>query len=488
MDTRGRHIPFCVPANSCSLNSGRSAGSVPRSPVYRRLEPIDMVAINIGGARMLGFSRWQLFKGLVLAVGTMGVVSLALIYFLPSPPSKVVMATGNKGGPFDYYGRQYREVFARFHIELELRETAGAGENVKLLQDPNSDVEIALTVGGISDGKHAPGLLSLGTVFNQPFWMFYSSNEPFDRLSQLKGKRIAVGPAGSATRAAAEQILGKGGVNSETATFLPYAASAAVEALNDGKVDAVWTFGSPDGPAVKSLLQNPNVRLMSFPIAEAFTIIFPDLVRLVLPRAVIDIDRNIPANDVPLIGTTAKVLVRGDLHPEIVQLLLQTMVEVHGGRQIFQRSGEFPNSADTEYPVAPAAIDFYKNGPSFMQRHVPLWLSVHAQRAIAVLVTAIALGLPTVRLLPVAYNWITRRRLFYWYAQLKALEASFDAGPMDQHLADKQAEIERIEEAVSHIRIPLTFSDQVYNLRSHIDIVRRKITSSNNVPGRIAAE
>ena len=123
-----------------------------------------------------------------------------------------------------------------------------------------------------------------------------------------------------------------------------------------------------------------------------------------------------------------------------------------------------------------------------MQRHVPLWLSVHAQRAIAVLVAAIALGYPLVRFLPLFYNWIARRRLFYWYAKLKALEASFDAGPMDQHLADKQAEIERIEEAVSHIRIPLTFSDQVYNLRSHIDIVRRKITSSNNVPGRIAAE
>jgi hypothetical protein len=203
---------------------------------------------------------------------------------------------------------------------------------------------------------------------------------------------------------------------------------------------------------------------------------------------VIDIDRNIPANDVPLIGTTAKVLVRGDLHPEIVQLLLQTMVEVHGGRQIFQRSGEFPNSTDTEYPVAPAAIDFYKNGPSFMQRHVPLWLSVHAQRAIAVLVAAIALGLPTARLLPLAYNWITRRRLFHWYAQLKALEASFDADPMDKHLADKQAKIEQIEDAVSHIRIPLTFSDQVYNLRSHIDIVRRKIASRNSAPGRIAAE
>src|SRR5262249_26932458 len=187
----------------------------------------------------------------------------------------------------------------------------------------------------------------------------------FDRLSQLKSKRIAVGPAGSGTRLAADQILGKGGVNSETATLLPFAATAAVEALNEGKVDAVWTFGAPDGTAVHSLLTNPNVRLMSFPNAEAFTIIFPGLVRLELPRDVIDIDRNIPANDMPLIGTTTKVLVRGDLHPEIVQLLLQTMVEVHGGRGIFQRSGEFPNSIDTEYPVAPAAVDFYKNGPSF---------------------------------------------------------------------------------------------------------------------------
>jgi hypothetical protein len=164
------------------------------------------------------------------------------------------------------------------------------------------------------------------------------------------------------------------------------------------------------------------------------------------------------------------------------------MVEAHGARAVFQRSGEFPNSTDTEYPVAPAATDFYKNGPSFMQRHLPLWISVHAQRAIAVLVTAIAIGLPLFRFLPVFYNWITRRRLFYWYAQLNALEASFDADPMERHLAEKQAKIEQIEDAVSHIRIPLTFSDQVYNLRSHIDIVRRKIASRNSTAGRIAAE
>lgn len=143
---------------------------------------------------MLGFSGRQLFKGLVFVVGTMSVVSLALIYFIPAPPPTVTMATAFKGSSFEYFGRQYRGIFARSSIELELRETAGALENVKLLQDPNSGVQIALVVGGVSDGKHAPGLLSLGTVYNNPFWLFYSSNEPFDRLAQFKGKRIAAGP------------------------------------------------------------------------------------------------------------------------------------------------------------------------------------------------------------------------------------------------------------------------------------------------------
>jgi TRAP-type uncharacterized transport system substrate-binding protein len=271
---------------------------------------------------MLGYSRWQIFKGMAAVIAGLIIVSLLLIYFFPAPPSKVTMATGFKGSSFEYFGRQYREIFARSNIELELRETVGAVENVKLLQDPKSGVQIALVLGGVSDGKRAPGLLSLGGVYNNQYWIFYSSNESFERLSQLIGKRIAVGPIGSGTRAAAEQILGKGGVNSESATLLPFGGSAAVEAMNDGKVDAVWIFGAPDSTAVHWFLHNPNIRIMGFQTAEALTRIFPELARLVLPQGVVDIYRNIPPNDVPLIGSTSKVLVRSDLHPEIVQLVV----------------------------------------------------------------------------------------------------------------------------------------------------------------------
>jgi len=149
---------------------------------------------------VLGFSHWQVLKGLAAVVGIVSIVSVALIYFIPAPPSTVIMATAFKGSSFEYFGQRYREIFARSNLQLQLRETDGAVENVKLLEDAKTGVQIALAFGGISDGEHTPGVLSLGTVYNNPFWIFYSSNELLDRLTQLKGKRIAVGPVGSGTR------------------------------------------------------------------------------------------------------------------------------------------------------------------------------------------------------------------------------------------------------------------------------------------------
>jgi TRAP transporter TAXI family solute receptor len=441
---------------------------LPKSGVLRPSASVREIPI-------LGFSRWQLFKALATIVCIVGIVWLALIYFIPAPPSKVTMATAFKGSSFEYYGQQYREIFARFHIELELRETAGAVENVKLLQDPKSGVQIAFVLGGVSDGKHAPGLLSLGTVYNNPYWIFYSSNEPFDRLSQLKGKRIAVGPVGSGTRYAAEQILSKGGINSETATLFPFAGSAAVKALNDGKVDVVWVVGAPDASATQAFLRDPNARLMIFPRAEAFTRIFPELVRLVLPQGVVDIDRDIPPNDVTLIGTTTKVLVRSDLHPEIVQLLLQTMVEAHGGPDIFQRSGEFPNSADTEYPVAQSARDFYKNGPSFLNRYLPFWMTSYVERTVAELVAAIAIGLPVFSYAPKLYLWFIRDRVRKLYRRLRIVDKALLTELTTPQVQALQDDLDIIRRAASII--PMRNSELFFDLENHIERTRVHIAS-----------
>ena len=329
--------------------------------------------------------------------------------------------------------------------------------------------------GGTSDGEHTPGLLSLGIVYNNPFWVFYSSAEAFDRLSQLKGKRIAVGPAGTAVRQAAEKVLGTDGVTAATATFLPIAGSAAVEALRDGKVDAYWIASAPESPAVQTMLRMPNVRLMSFARAEALTRIFPNLVRLTLPQGVFDIAANIPSSDVTLIATTVRILIRDDLHPQIVNLLLPILIKEHGGPGIFQRAGEFPTQTDPEYPMAASAVDFYKNGPSFLQRHLPLWLTTHVQRAITALVAAIAIGIPLFNFAPKLYLWFVKSYMAKLYRRLRIVEKESQAELTVPRAVALQTELENIDQAASIL--PMRHSDLFLEFNRHIESVRARLVS-----------
>ncbi len=284
-----------------------------------------------------------------------------------------------------------------------------------------------------------------------------------------------MGPVGSGPRYQAERILGIAGITSETATLLPFAGDGAVDALKEGKADVLWFVGTPDAPAIQSLLRNPNVRLMTIPIAEALTRIFPDLVRLVLPQGVIDVRQNIPPSDVPLIATTNRLLIRSDLHPEIVYLLLQTMVEVHGQPGLFQRTGEFPMPSDPEYPMAASAADFYKNGPSFLQRHLPLWMVVHVQRLLAVSLAAAAIFFPLINFAPRLYVWFLQSHINNLYRRLRAVEKDLKAKLTAPQLVALQTDLENIERAASVL--PMRHSDLFFDLKRHLDLTRTNLTS-----------
>jgi hypothetical protein len=375
-------------------------------------------------------------------------------------------------------------------VKVELRETAGVLENLRLLQDPKSGVHIAFVTGDVSDSSHALGLLSLGPIFTDPFWIFYSSTEPIDRLSQLKGKRIAVGPIGSGARYSAEKILSKGGVNSETATLLPFAGLDAVSALKDGKVDAVWINGGPDSPAVQALLANPSVRLMDFQLAEAFTRIFPNLVRVVLPKGVFEIDPPNPPNDVTLLGTTSRVLIRNDLHPAIIQLLSQTMKEEHGGQGLLQRSGEFPMSNDPEYPMSQIAVEYYKNGPPLLQKYLPFWMTIYAQRTIAALIATLAILLPVFSFAPRLYIWSIQSHLRNLYRRLRVVEDALHwelTVPQAEALQSELADIDRAASAVSMRNADLLFIFRYHLDRTHSRLAARLAEAQNQKPKSVKA-
>jgi TRAP-type uncharacterized transport system substrate-binding protein len=424
---------------------------------------------------MLGFNRWHLLRGLAAFLCIAGIVSLALIYFFPAPPLTISMAVGFKGGSYELLAARYKDILSRAHVKLEIHNTAGGAEHFKLLQDQNSGVPAAMVQGGISDSEHAPGLLSLGSINYQIFCVFYRATEVLDDLTELKGKRIAVGPVGSGSRVVAERVLGISGITSETSTLLPFAGQAAVNALNDGRTDAAILGLSSDSPLIQSLLRDPRVRLMSVTRAEALTRIFPFLVRLVLPQGVIDFERNIPASDIVLFSTTNSVLVRNDLHPALISLLAQALVETHNKPGLFQRAGEFPTQTDPEFPIAPAALDFYKNGPSLLNRYLPYWIVPHVLRLLAVLLAGGAIIYPLFNFAPKLYRWFLQDRMRKLYRRLRIVEEAAQTELIAPRVVALQTELEDIDRAARIL--PQRHSDLFFILEHHIALTRTQLAS-----------
>ena len=423
---------------------------------------------------MLGLSRLSYFVGLAAVVGVLAASWLALVYFFPAPPSKITIATATGGSTYELLGNRYKAILARSHVDVAVRLTNGAAENLRLLQDRNSGVTAGIVAGGVSDAALSPDLRSLGRVNYQPFWIFYRSVDIWPDLTSLKGKRIAVGPVGSDNQIVAEKLFKLSGFNQET-KVLPLAGQAAVKALAEGQVDVVFIAGAPDAPNVQTLLYDPNIRLMNFPRADALSRIFPFLVHLVLPAGAIDFADNIPPTEINLIGTTNAVLVRNDLHPQIVYLLTQALMEVHGDAGLFKSVGEFPVQRDPEYPMADTARDFYRNGPTFLNRYLPFWIVNYMQRTAALLVAATAVVVPIFSFLPRLFTWFREQSLRKLYRRLRDIE---DA--LQQELSVQQAEallndLEKIDQTASVV--PMRDSDLFFVFRQHLDQTRSRLTS-----------
>ena len=205
-------------------------------------------------------------------------------------------------------------------------------------------------------------------------------------------------------------LLSLHGVNGDNTAIRVLPEVAASKAIANGEADVVFLPPQEmNGPEVQSLLSDPEIRLLNLAQADALVRLFPTLSRLVLPQGVADLEKNVPATDVNLIASTNVVVPRKDLHPELIDLLAQTLQEVHGSAGVFQKVGEFPTQTDPEYPVAEQARDFYKNGPSFLQRYLPFWMINDAKRIIAVLVAALAIVIPLFSFAPRILRVVPKR-------------------------------------------------------------------------------
>jgi TRAP-type uncharacterized transport system substrate-binding protein len=422
---------------------------------------------------------------------------LALAYWLldPSPPRRVVLATGTDQGAYAEFGKRYAQILKGYGITVVLRPTQGAAENLRLLRDPGSGVDIAFVQGGADESAtpgddEASGLVSLGSLFYEPVWLFYRTeaaqrllkSDTLTSLSQLPGWRVNIGAPGSGVPNLMTKLIDANHIDPARLTLVRKSATPAAVDLIDGQIDALVFASAPESLLVQMLLQTPGIALFDFGQAEAYSRLFPFLTPVTLPRGVVDLARDVPPRNVRLVAPTATLVAREGTHPALIQLFVQAARQIHGGAGWFQRKGDFPTAASTELPLAKEAQRFYTTGTPVLQRYLPFSLANLIDRMWPVLVTIVAALIPLSRMLPPLYQLRIRSRIFRWYAQLRDVEHAVGRRPTGELLAELAA----IESRVEAVTVPLSYADELYSLRSHIQMVNSRLRAADDASRAVA--
>ncbi|KFB73942.1 MAG: TRAP transporter solute receptor, TAXI family [Candidatus Accumulibacter phosphatis] len=422
--------------------------------------------------RYLLATAWPIV--LITAIG----LAVAYQFVAPEPPRRITITTGSDTGAYYAYAQRYAVLLAAKGVTLDIRTSAGSHQNLERIEKGEAD--IAFVQGGIvspvvgEDEEEGP-LRSLGSVSYEPVWVFYRGERRVDKLHQLAGQRIAVGEEGSGIRGLALSLLEANEIPANSPNLLPIAGLTAAEALQQGQIDAAFIVAAQEAPVVQVMLRSPGLRVVSLSQAEAYLRRFPFLSKIVLPRGVVDLVRDVPPRDTLLLATTANIIVRDDLHPALASLLLQAMSEVNGKGGFFQRAGEFPAYKDHSFPLSKDAEHYYKSGPPFLQVYLPFWLAVLVERLFVMILPLLMLSLPLLKFAPAIYSWRVRSKIFRYYGDLKFLENDlrhhYDPACHQQYVGH----LDRIDEGASALNIPLAFSDLLYTLREHINLVRDEL-------------
>lgn len=393
----------------------------------------------------------------------------------PAPPRKIVIATGESDLNYNAFAAIYGVYLQKEGITLTLRKTSGDTENLRLLKDPESDVDIAFIQDGVAHSEGAGSLLSLGSLYYQPVWIFCRCKASTTHLSALKGKRIAIGYAGNGTHTLVSTLLNESGINASNTRLVEIGGEEAATALRQGKLDAALFVDVANSGMIHEMVTDKRLRLLSLDTAEAFSRKFAFMHHLVLPEGAMDLARNTPSHDVHLVAPTATLVVKESMHPALVYLMMKVIAEVHGGPSMFNSKGEFPSAKDTDFPLSTQALNFYKSGLPIIDKYLPFWAATFVNRTLIVILPLLALLIPLTKIIPMVYVWLVKRKLFRYYGELRFLDTQLQEIKSAEDVQECLDKLNDIEAKVVNVKLPVPFSQYAYELRAHIELVRSKL-------------
>ncbi|WP_119677972.1 TAXI family TRAP transporter solute-binding subunit [Indioceanicola profundi] len=417
----------------------------------------------------------SLVQAVILYLLMAGIVLAGLLvawrFVDPAPPDGFRLAAGERGGFYWQLGEQFAEAFARVGVEVEVLETAGSVENLSLLQSGRADA--AFVQGGAAQTLGLEDVRGVASLAVEPIWIF-SRGAPVDRLADLAGKRIAMGPQGSGIRLLSTTLLKAAGVL-ERVEPVELSGMAAARALLAGEVDAAILVTTAQATSVRTLMAAPDVELADLDRGPAITRLFPYLTQVSLPEGSLNLAADLPKRDVTLVATTTAMLVGKTMHSAFVSQALIEARDMFGRQWSYGAMGRFPSPDNLDVPLRAEAERFFSEGPNIARRWLPFWAANYAERLWVLLIPLLTLMLPLMRLAPPIYEWQVRRRIYRWYKEARRIEDLLDSRPTVPQLRAALAQLDMVQNRVGHTRVPLSYSESLYQLRLHLEYVRRRL-------------
>lgn len=405
---------------------------------------------------------------LFIAIGLAGLL-LAMRFIEPAPPSQITFAAGAPGGAYYAYAERYQRLLGEKGVTVTILETAGSVENLRMVRD--GDADAALVQGGIANPVSDPDIRALGGLFPEPAWVFARAELGITDFGELKTQRLAIGMPGSGTRALAIQMQSEWGSDWSSQATLAMTSNKAFEALLVGEIDAAFFSADIEASYIQALLRDETVTLVPFPRAPAIAQRYPALAPQTLLRGVLDIGEDLPQEDVPLIAPIAQILVPKEVHPAIEAVLLDAAHAIHSEGSLLARAGTFPDPTLTDVPLSGEAERYYRNGPTALRRWFSFGMANFLERSWVLLIPLLTLMIPLARVAPPIYRWRVRRRIYIWYSDLRALEVRGRTAKTDGEKAAVMAALEKLQKDAGEIEVPLSYTDDLYRLRNHIEFV-----------------
>jgi TRAP-type uncharacterized transport system substrate-binding protein len=401
------------------------------------------------------------------------VILLYVVTKALAPPEFDFLA-GPEDSTFYRDALRFKDILQRDGVQLNVIETKGSLENVRLLLEADTptaafvDAIGAIEIAETEQADPAQSdddpvnpldqLSSLGAIYLQPIWFFALSDTELGGVEEMDNARLGIGPEGSTARLLADLFLRD--VRDDISIDVVeiggddevVEASEILDALRSGDVSAAVVVGLPQNRIIDTLLRAPDIRAAEVRRAEAYALHFPYLVPIRLPEGGYDLGDNIPPEDVNTLAASTELVVTELFPPPLADLLLQATSELHGNASLFSERGAFPNPDMVSITLNSSAARYYESGPPLLRKYLPFQLATWIDRFIMVVFAFGSIAIAVFSILPKLIEMHLDRKLQAAYKRMEEIEKQFVTGGDREALL---AELEDVDETTSGTRILL---------------------------------